>query len=658
MACQKGSPNCTTANAAHQYGILSGYGTTSGYDLATGLGSVNATNLVNKWTSVSRTPSVTTITSLTPASITHGQSVNVAITVARQSGPGATPTGNVSLTGGANNSNLGIDAFTLTNGGFAGSTKLLPGGTYNVTAYYPGDGTYASSTSAPVSVTVNKEASSTALRLITFDSAGRIANSNATSATYGSPYILRVNVTNSAGSACTPNTPSELDCASGAVNLTDNGTALDGGAFTLNSYGYVEDQLIQLTGGTHNVQAQYAGDNSFNASTGNAAVNIVPAATTIGAPDTCCNQVGFSMQASVTISTHSNGAAPGGTVKFYSNGTLINGNVSYQSLAGSANTPASLFATLISSSDVFPTPGTYNITAVYSGDTNYAAATSAGTSLSVKFPQPTIDVQPSASSIVAGSPLTLTITALGSSKTIAPTGTFTIRGSVGSVSGAISYSTVTNPVSGNLDLKGTIKFSPAFSDAYSVEYSGDINFPASTGIVGTIQVTGTDFSLAISGESSMTLSPGGSGTVNILIGTQTGSAPVTFASNPCTGLPAESTCMGPPPTGFTSFAQITVSTTAPHNALLRGNTSGWLYASFIAVFGFLIAGGGSTPRRRARGALICCFAMAFLVGCGGGSNNNGPRFTDPGTPKGNYTVTVTGSNGAFTHTTTFTLKVQ
>ena len=129
MPCAKGKPNCTTSNSAHQFGVLSGYSTTAGYDLATGLGSVNASNLVNKWSSVTQSlkQSITTFTALSPATVTHGQAVNVSVTVAPQSGSGAAPTGDVSLIGGPNNSNLGIDGFRLVNGAASGTTTPAAG---------------------------------------------------------------------------------------------------------------------------------------------------------------------------------------------------------------------------------------------------------------------------------------------------------------------------------------------------------------------------------------------------------------------------------------------------------------------------------------------------------------------------------------------------
>ena len=80
-----------TSGAAYQSGV--------GYDLASGLGSVNVSNLVNRWNTVTFKPTAATLT-LNPTTLTHGQLVNVDITVAPQNGTG-TPTGDVSLTANA-----------------------------------------------------------------------------------------------------------------------------------------------------------------------------------------------------------------------------------------------------------------------------------------------------------------------------------------------------------------------------------------------------------------------------------------------------------------------------------------------------------------------------------------------------------------------------
>jgi|HubBroStandDraft_4_1064222.scaffolds.fasta_scaffold18916_2 hypothetical protein len=63
---------------------------------------------------------------------------------------------------------------------------------------------------------------------------------------------------------------------------------------------------------------------------------------------------------------------------------------------------------------------------------------------------------------------------------------------------------------------------------------------------------------------------------------------------------------------------------------------------------------------------MCLTVGALLIGagCGGaggggssGGGGSGPA-TDPGTPSGNYVVTVTATAGSLTHTLSFTLVIQ
>lgn len=360
MPCQKGSLNCTTTVATDTYGILSGYSATAGYDLATGLGSVNASTLVNKWTSgVSTQASATTLTTLSPTTITHGQSVNVGITV---TSGGGTPTGQVAL---QTSTGLSVTDFTLSGGSISSSTILLPGGTYFVTANYPGDGTFEASASTPpgVSVTVNAEPSQTQVDVVTFNSNGQITSSNATTATYGS-YLVRVNVTNSSGTPCVNQTFGSLQyeqqayaCPTGTVALTANSQAFDGGAFKLNSQGYTEDQSVTLSAGSYTLNAVYPGDPSFQTSTGTTSVTINKAVTTTAlsaSPATITS--GASVTLTATVQTSSGGAAPTGTVTFMNGSTPLSGTVTYTPTAGSLNagTSASLTATLTTAISSLP----------------------------------------------------------------------------------------------------------------------------------------------------------------------------------------------------------------------------------------------------------------------------------------------------------------
>ncbi len=443
MPCRTGSLNCTTNVSGHQYGVLSGYGTTTGYDLATGLGTVNAANLVNNWNTITFTPSTTTL-SLTPTTgITHGQSVSATITVSP-----SLATGDVSL---VTSTGKSVDGFTLSGGQVTGNTTLLPGGSYTVHAHYAGDATYGSSDSAPVSVTVAKENSTTALSLITFNSQGGILNSHATTAAYGSPYLLRVDVASSSGVACGP----LANCPTGTLALTNNSSALDGGAFVLNSLGYSEDQLVQFAGGTNAVVANYPGDNSFNASSTNATYTITPATTSMSrivvSPTSVSSGTPFTV--STNVLTSSSGLAPSGAVTFLANGVPLTGTVSYTPVAGSFSANASLGASLTTT---LSTGGTYTLTATYAGDSNYSASSATGPTLPVDS-----DFVPSLSAP------SLTITGPGASGQL----TLTIAGQ-SSYTGTISF---TSASCAGLPRESTCSFSPA-----SITGSGSTTLTVST----------------------------------------------------------------------------------------------------------------------------------------------------------------------------------
>src|SRR4029077_562216 len=138
---------------------------------------------------------------LSPTSgLTHGGLGTVTGSVGASTGTG-TPSGNVSL---LTSTGVGVDGFKLVNGAVSGNTNLLPGGTYTVTAHYAGDPNFGGSDSSPVSITVGKENSSTQPELVTFDWNGNLISNNASTAVYGSPYLFRVNVLNSAGALCNP----------------------------------------------------------------------------------------------------------------------------------------------------------------------------------------------------------------------------------------------------------------------------------------------------------------------------------------------------------------------------------------------------------------------------------------------------------------------
>ncbi len=383
VACAGASPNCSKTTAGG-FGILvddptkptptPAWTTTPGYDMATGLGTVNAANLVNNWSTASFTPSATVLTLNGGAavSITHGQSVTVSATVT----PGSpAPTGDVSLiaTGNFNNgsNSIGVDGFTLSGGTAAGATNLLPGGggtSYTVKAHYAGDGTYGASNSNAVSVTVAAESSKTTLSFVTFDALGNgTCHTAPISVAYGSPYILRVDVTSAIGTACSnsPASPSPT----GTITLTDSNNPLNdfsgSNTATLNILGFLEDQPIQLSPGAHSLVAAYSGDNSFSASTSPADAITITKATTATAVTAFPASIasGGSVTLTATITTQSNGAAPTPTVQFFNGSAAITGTVIYTPVAGSASGAAKLTAVLTTTLSALPptAPGSRRI---------------------------------------------------------------------------------------------------------------------------------------------------------------------------------------------------------------------------------------------------------------------------------------------------------
>ena len=648
MPCQAGSPDCTVKTAGHQYGILNGYSTGSGYDLATGLGSVNVANLVNKWSSVSFRATNTTLSLSPTSSLTHGQNVNITASITPGSGTTPpTPSGTISLltTGG-----LPAGNYTLDNtGSVSSSTNLLPGGSYSVTAHYGGDSIYGGSDSAPVNITIGKENSSPQIDLQTFDWQGNLISNNASTAVYGSPSLLRVDVLNSAGNPCQVNNVIQSGCPTGNITLTDNASPLTGSPFGLNSLGYAEDQFPVLPGGSNSVKAQYAGDSSFNPGSTTRVLNITPAPTTMYSNLNGAT-VGANYSASAFVQSQSSGAPPTGTVTFYANGKAVPGTVTYSSFSYSVNPPTIFYqANFTSSNSPFPTPGNYAITGSYSGDANYQPASFNSGTLFVQFAAPVINLQGSPNPVNAGSSTKLVATVLGGSPTIAPTGTIGFgETTTGNLPGNVSYFTITDPNTGNLDLRGTLTITPAFTDGYIASYSGDFNYQP-TGFTSptVVTVSGNDFVLTAPGNTAYVY-PGGSGLFQLFVGVQSSTAPVSFT---CSGLPSEATCSASPnPTSSLGTVYLTISTTAPNRALATKTASIslrylWL-SSTLPFAAILLIGFGRGATKRSLARLSLTFLLLLGIACGGGSGGGGGGGgggTPPGAPR-NLTATPVSSS--------------
>jgi hypothetical protein len=483
VACLGGSTNCSnTSTAADQFGIMvdptkttnPAWATTPSYDLATGLGSLNVTNLVKAWGFASFTADTVTLTSPQAGmTISHGSTATFTVKVTPTT-PSA-PTGSVSLvaTPGSGtpppttgNPQSGIGSFaqdTLTvldTGGTANiSTNQLPAGTaYPVVAGYSGDGTFAAGNSAPVVVTVTPEASNTTVNVVTFDAQNNpVINSGLVSLAYGSPYILQIAVSDSTKQQCATVV---VACPTGTVTLKDGTTPVNDfsgqSTVALNSQAIAEDQPVQLGVGTHSLTAAYSGDNSFTASTSSppTAVTITIAATTTTATSSAASiPIGQPITVTATIATQSSGVAPTGTVTFKVGSTTIGTGTVAGTAAVNTRTGA-LAGGTASASASFAAAGAQSITAVYSGDTNYATSTStaitvtatAGTQVT------TTVVTPSVTTVASGGSVTLTAKVTGTNNNVAgPTGTVQFKNGTTSLGAAA----ICTPTAGTASTPGT-----------------------------------------------------------------------------------------------------------------------------------------------------------------------------------------------------------
>jgi pseudomonalisin len=273
--------------------------------------------------------------------------------------------------------------------------------------------------------------------------------------------------------------------------------------------------------------------------------------------------------------------------------------------------------------------------------TNWASTTVATTTTLAISPAPPVN---------AGTSVTLTATLKPSStSTKMPTGhvTFTdvFLGKLGAVT--VNSSGVATLISSTL---------AGASYSITATYGGDTNFSGSTSSAVPYDVR--DFTIRLSPTTVTVTAPGRSGTTTLTITPLGG-----FSQTPtytCTGLPSEAACTFPTAaTGGT----LTITTMAPSARMDKspvGRSKGLFYALLLPGLLGLVVSAGSR-KRTLRGlrllSLIAVLALStlWMPGCGGGSSS-GP--SNPGTPTGTNSVTVTVTAGSLSHKENITLTIQ
>lgn len=309
-----------------------------------------------------------------------------------------------------------------------------------------------------------------------------------------------------------------------------------------------------------------------------------------------------------------------------------------------------ILATFSTNALVSSNAGTYPITATPVDPngrlTNYAVTNTAGT-LTIAPAPTTTTLQASSTNSLFGTALTFTATValVGGSGTTSGTVTF--------LNGGTTLGTGTLDASG----KATYSTSAITGGVHSISavFAGSLNNLTSTS--GATSVNVQDFALP-SAPPSVSVTAGQSQTATFSVAPVSGfGGTVSFTCAVPSNM-SEATCSATSLqiTGTSSATStLTLQTTAPHQLVSSNRRRNGNATSGFAVFAFAWLGIPLCRRRRV--AILSLLVLTLLVGamvsCGGSSPS-----MDPGTPKGVYTVVVTGTSGTAVHSMNVSVTVQ
>jgi subtilase family serine protease len=527
-----------------------GYDATSGYDLATGLGSMDVNALVNHWKTVASSGAGTGLTLALgagqKATVVHGKPINFQATVAcSATGTCVAPTGAVALSAASSTAatvavgsgelipQIGLSEANIL-------TSVVPGGNYNVSARYSGDGKYGPSTSNSVPVTVSAEKSQTFVGSV----GGGTFATGPISVGYGLSWPVGIIVAGNSGygfpSGSMTMTADGVPITNGGVYNYATGVfapstmTLNYGEKTITKAGLPTSQSstisyvlpTQALGvGSHQLVASYPGDPSFSASQGSYTYTVSQAQgliedffpvgdTVANVPVQLVAQVGFT----------NGGFAPYGgtiTVSDITSGKAV--------VLGKSKVDSTQYNGYWTTNVTVTTPGTRTLRLDYTGDSNVK-----GTSSTYYVPFTATDpsyvsFSTDITSSFGGQPVTLTAS-IGSGVPLhVATGTVTFY------NGATVIGSSKVPKSGTAVL--VTRKLPAGNNSLTASYSGDAILTSS--VSSPIPVAVADYILQVL-PSSVKLKEGSSESVTLDLIPQGGfTSPVQLA---CSNLPEDVTC--------------------------------------------------------------------------------------------------------------------
>ena len=287
--------------------------------------------------SVNQAGTTSVVTSATNPSV-FGQSVTFTATVTAVAPGSGTPTGSITFLDGSTT----LGTATLSGGKATFKTTALAAGPHTITVSYSGDGNFVTSTSAPLTQTVNQAATTSKV------------TSSANPSVFGESVTFTATVKAVAPGSGTP---------TGTVSFLDGSTSLGTGTL---SGGTATFSISTLAVAAHSITVVYGGDTNFLTSTSGILTQTVKQAATTSSVSSSVNPSvsGQAVTFTATIAPVSPGSGtPTGTVTF-DDGSTVLGTVTLTN--GTASFTTSSLAV-----------GTHSIKAVYAGDTNFKTSTSA-----------------------------------------------------------------------------------------------------------------------------------------------------------------------------------------------------------------------------------------------------------------------------------------
>jgi hypothetical protein len=579
----------------------------------------------------------TTAPTISPSAPAYGAVITLSTTVTPTSG-GGSPSGTVQFLTGT------TVLCTATLAGSVAScnvTTAPAAGTYPVVASYQGSTYFAASSSTASSLVVAPGVATVSASI-----------SPTTSIASGTYAVITATVSLPVASVVPP-TGTVTATITGVTGAVYSAT-LPGIAGTTSAT--VKIPVLAPTAGTYSIAVTCAGNANYGCSTvtiplvttgtakpSSTVLSISPIAPSPGQAVTLTATVSSAASTSTTV--------PTGTVTFF-DGTK-------QLAIGTLNSTGSVSVTLTFSGGV-----AHTLTAVYSGDTNYAASSSNIVTISPTLFASAMSFTSNVSNPLATNSVIFTVQLSGAGGLV-PTGVVTLYDNfkgTPSTLGAISLGAPIPTLS-----NGTLSLSTLQAGVHSIYavYPGDSNFAPITSY--TLLITVSDYTTAFS-PTSLTLTQGAGGQFSAVLTPVSGFAgTVAFGCIPPSS--SEMTCSVAPAVLTTSgIATISVNTTKS-NAAVRARAAtqtplGLGAAATAASLAMLLC--GFFPGRHRRWSRLLLLFAALAIAAGLGCGGNSVSYTSPtqtgGTPLGTglLTITSTGTMGTSTvsHNYSFSVTVQ